>query len=108
MPLSYYREPAEGIDAQYELAVLHSHARPQARWILSEAQAVIEGAPWPAYALLPWGALYLFETGNCFGFLRRADDAPSDWLWVMFGQWMKDDRLQRRGVARRFNDSHLQ
>ena len=93
--LSYYEEEAEGIDAAAEWADVGS-IRSQAAEELLDVLDLIEKGKGNLYDTRSWGKLFLHQSGRCFCFVRHAPNAATEWLYLMFGIWFRDDSRQRR------------
>lgn len=107
MALDFYTEPDEGVSALDELSAINGARPGEVAVILEAASAVIENGGGALFDSCSWGYLYLLESGRCFGFLRHAPDSATKWLFLMFGEWMRDVTLQKIESARRFANSGM-
>jgi hypothetical protein len=104
---SYYEDPDEGVSALEECSVIESLREGTADRLHDRSLDVIEKRSTRPYDTRAWGSLYLIEDKRCFCFLRHAPKAKTEWLYLMFGAWQRDDATQRSEANRRFENSQL-
>jgi hypothetical protein len=101
MDVDFYADNT-GVDASIELRVLRGLRPASAVDIIAALAAIKAGGAGHAFERSGTSVIYLAQHQGCFGFIRHAPQAPTKWLLVMFGAWLRDDHEQKDEAGRRF------